>query len=150
NDASSEYGIDDTFSFWIELSSLQGRVYDEVYSPISLTQPEEIRSARARGLATQARGLLQAQDHLQRQNHAIRSELMGAGLSELLWRADRVTALSMLTLIYRSIPPEDASKSVFCTECLSAAKEALIEHEKCVAILTDKEFQPDMLELYVN
>ncbi|CAG9988302.1 unnamed protein product, partial [Clonostachys byssicola] len=150
NDASSEYGIDDTFSFWIELSSLQGRVYDEVYSPISLTQPEEIRSARARGLATQARGLLHAQDQLQRQNHAIRSELMGAGLSELLWRADRVTALSMLTLIYRSIPPEDASKSVFCTECLSAAKEALIEHEKCVAILTDKEFQPDMLELYVN
>lgn len=75
---------------------------------------------------------------------------MGAGLSELLWRADRVTALSMLTLIYRSMPPEDASKSIFCIECLAAAKEALIEHEKCVSILTDKEFQPDLLELYVN
>lgn len=52
-------------SIWIATSDLQGRVYDEIYSPGSLAQPEDVRTSRAYALAEEAKRLLQAQDEIQ-------------------------------------------------------------------------------------
>jgi hypothetical protein len=50
---------------WIATSDLQGRVFDELYSPGALAQPADVRTSKARALAEEAKRLLQAQDDIQ-------------------------------------------------------------------------------------
>jgi hypothetical protein len=53
------------FPIWIGMSTLQGRVYDEIYSPASLAQPASVRTARARALADETKRLMAVEDDLQ-------------------------------------------------------------------------------------
>lgn len=48
---------------WISLASIQGRIYDDIYSPGALMQPPHIRTSRARALAAELKTAIQrAQD----------------------------------------------------------------------------------------
>lgn len=38
---------------WINMASIQGRIYDDIYSPRALVQPSHVRTSRARALATE-------------------------------------------------------------------------------------------------
>lgn len=68
----------------------------------------------------------------------------------LMWRAERVTGLSMLTLIYRSIPPDKSGGSVFSKECIDTARDALREHEKCLTFLVERELHSSYFEVYMS
>lgn len=61
---------------WIATSDLQGRVFDQLYSPGSLAQPGDVRTSKARALAEEAKRLLQAQDDIQ-----VRGELVDTSIS---------------------------------------------------------------------
>ncbi|KAF5005920.1 hypothetical protein FDECE_7678 [Fusarium decemcellulare] len=147
---SSEPFLNKMFPIWIGMSAIQGRIYEEIYSPISLAQPESVRTTRARTLADELRRLIEAEDDLKIRYSQETTRVLGTALSQLIWRAERVTALSMLTLIYRSIPPEKPGGSVFCDDCIATAREAVMEHEKCVNFLTDEKFLSSYFELYIN
>lgn len=55
--------LGDIARYWIDLSSIQGRVYDEIYSPGALMQPPDIRTSRAQALAAELKSAMQnAQD----------------------------------------------------------------------------------------
>lgn len=41
---------------WTELARIQGMVYDQIYSPAALIQPQAVRTARARRLASVLEG----------------------------------------------------------------------------------------------
>ncbi|KAM5346970.1 hypothetical protein ACJ41O_009975 [Fusarium nematophilum] len=142
--------LNEAYPIWIAFSALQGRIYDDVYSPDSFAQPENIRTSRARALAAEAKKLIQVEDEVQGRHLHLGSLTFGAGLQELLWRADRVAGLSMLTLIYRAIPADKPSSSVFCEECIASARDAIREHEKCIAILAESGLQSSYFQLYVN
>jgi hypothetical protein len=48
---------------WINIASIQGRIYDDIYSPGALMQPLHIRTSRARALAAELKTAMQhAQD----------------------------------------------------------------------------------------
>jgi hypothetical protein len=48
---------------WIGIASIQGRIYDDIYSPGALMQPLHIRTSRAQALATELKAIMQhAQD----------------------------------------------------------------------------------------
>lgn len=48
---------------WIKIASIQGRIYDDIYSPGALMQPLHIRTSRARALAAELKAAMQhAQD----------------------------------------------------------------------------------------
>ncbi|KAJ3466968.1 hypothetical protein MRS44_004532 [Fusarium solani] len=138
------------FPIWIGMSTLQGRVYDEIYSPASLAQPASVRTARARALADETKRLMAVEDDLQIKCEDQVSRKLGTVLSQLCFRSERVTSLSMLTLIYRSIPPDKPGGSVFCDECIATARQAVKEHEKCVEIFTSTEKQSNYFLLYIN
>ncbi|KAJ4246151.1 hypothetical protein NW757_009606 [Fusarium falciforme] len=138
------------FPVWIGMSTLQGRVYDEIYSPASLAQPASVRTARARALADETKRLMAVEDDLQIKCEDQVSRKLGNVLSQLCFRSERVTSLSMLTLIYRSIPPDKPGASVFCDECIATARQAVKEHEKSVEIFTSTENQSNYFLLYVN
>lgn len=66
--------VNELFPTWIQISDLQGRLYDEIYSPGSLAQPEAVRTAKARALADEAKRLLQVQDEIQVRGNCCRQE----------------------------------------------------------------------------
>jgi hypothetical protein len=83
--------------------------------------------------------------HIEAGSHAIEH-----GFNLLMWRAERVTGLSMLTLIYRSIPPDKASGSVFSKDCIDTARDALRAHEKCLTFLAEGDLQSSYFEVYMS
>lgn len=44
---------------WISMASIQGRIYDDIYSPGALMQPLHIRTSRARTLAAELKATMQ-------------------------------------------------------------------------------------------
>ncbi|KAI8405694.1 hypothetical protein FOFC_15182 [Fusarium oxysporum] len=68
--------------------------------------------------------------------------------ARLVKRADRISHLAIITLIYRSIQPSSNTGSAFCNECLSSAKQCLEEHKEAFSLLQDAE--PSTVELYVQ
>ncbi|KAB8198978.1 hypothetical protein BDV34DRAFT_231648 [Aspergillus parasiticus] len=106
------------------MASIQGRIYDNIYSPGALRQPPHVRTTRARALAAELETAMQlvllpletppTPDWLQDHYEASKGHVLGLDYHEIARRSDRVIGLSMLTLIYRSISPEELSTSVFC------------------------------------
>lgn len=158
---------------WINMASIQGRIYDDIYSPGALMQPPHIRTSRARALAAELKTAMQhAQDihvsSLSRLNHtplgttpmtdwlqqdhyeASKGQILGLDFHEIARRSDRVIGLCTLTLIYRSIAPEKPSTSAFCQECIDAARDTLQEHDRCVAVITKAQGKTVFLEAYIN
>ncbi|KAK1147148.1 hypothetical protein N8T08_001887 [Aspergillus melleus] len=141
---------------WINMASIQGRIYDEIYSPGALMQSPHIRTFRAQALAEELKSVMQhAQDiHVSYpgQDHytVANGQVLGLDFHEIARLSDRVIGLSMLTLIYRSIAPENPSTSAFCNECIGAARDTLREHDRCVALITKAQGKTVFLEAYIN
>jgi hypothetical protein len=76
--------------------------------------------------------------------------VLGLEYHEIARRSDSIIGLSMLTLVYRSIPPEKPSTSVFCQDCIDAARDALQEHGQCVTVIEQTQGKTVYLEAYVN
>ncbi|KAE8309902.1 hypothetical protein BDV41DRAFT_546384 [Aspergillus transmontanensis] len=135
---------------WINMASIQGRIYDDIYSPGALRQPPDIRTSRARALAAELRTAMQHAQDIHDHYEARKGHVLGLDYHEIARRSDRVIGLSMLTLIYRSIPPEKPSKSAFCQECIDAARDTLHEHDQCVAVIIKARGKTVFLEAYIN
>lgn len=155
---------------WVSLASIQGRIYDEIYSPGALMQTSDVRTSRARILAADLNTVMQQAEEIhvgfppertslttspvtnnpQDNYRASKSHILGQGYHEIARRADRVVGLCLLTLIYRSIPSENPATSAFFRECVETAREALNEHEKCVSVIDKGQGKTVMLEAYIN
>ena len=135
-------------SKWVDLSLLHGQVYDEIFSPRALLQPEGVRVARARALASDLQRVFETVGTAESQVLELRRQTIGQDMHELFQKADRINHLATLTLVYRAIPAGPYSNSVFCEECVATAAEALNEHQKCLTILKDVE--GEVLEMYLQ
>ncbi|KAF4295987.1 hypothetical protein KXW28_003461 [Aspergillus fumigatus] len=135
---------------WIKIASIQGRIYDDIYSPGALMQPLHIRTSRARALAAELKAAMQHAQDFHNHYEASNGQVLGQEFHEIARRSDRVVGLSLLTLIYRSIAPEKPSTSAFCQECIDAARETLQEHDQCVAVINKAQGKTVFLEAYIN
>ncbi|CAI6070175.1 unnamed protein product [Clonostachys chloroleuca] len=135
---------------WVSLASIQGRIYDEIYSPGALMQPAHVRTSRARALAEELNVLMQRAQQVHEQYAASKGHILGLDYHEIARRSDRVMGLCFLTLIYRSITPEKPSTSEFCDECIRYARDTLQEHERCVGVINKSQGKPVFLETYIN
>ncbi|EYE90120.1 fungal specific transcription factor domain-containing protein [Aspergillus ruber CBS 135680] len=135
---------------WVNMASIQGRIYDDIYSPGALMQPLHIRKSRARALVAELKTTMQHTQDTHDHYEASKGQVLGLDYHEIARRSDRVIGLSMLTLIYRSIAPEKPSMSAFCQECIDAARDTLQEHDRCVAVITKARGKTVFLEAYIN
>ncbi|KAF7555777.1 hypothetical protein G7Z17_g1917 [Cylindrodendrum hubeiense] len=140
--------LDAVLPKWIDIAILHGKVYDDIYSPGALLQPEDVRVTRARALATEMQRVFDGESPAEVRYLDVRRRALGDSTHELLMRADRISYLADLTLIYRSIPSGPYSSSAFCDECIATANRGLEEHKKCIALLRD--IEGDVLELYIQ
>lgn len=133
---------------WIDWALLQGRVYDDVFSPLALMQPESIRASRARALASEMQLVYESTSPMEDHYFEQRRQALGNELHELLNKADRINHLSTMALIYRGIPSSPRSGSAYCEECVEMAHQALDEHKNCIELV--RGIESNVVEVFVH
>nr|XP_036583829.1 C6 transcription factor [Colletotrichum truncatum]KAF6793088.1 C6 transcription factor [Colletotrichum truncatum] len=135
--------------YWIGFAHIQGLVYDKLYSPRALQQPQEVRYSHARKILDELEILLAEKCELKSQEQFNRSlcTVVGNDLQEILERGDRVSQLALKCLIYRGVS-SSARGVPFHEECISLAREALMEHRRCISSLAQHE--SSNVELYMH
>ncbi|CAG8143450.1 unnamed protein product [Penicillium salamii] len=119
---------------WTRSAIIQSKVYQYLYSPEALQQPEGHRVAHAQRLAAEMKSSVVEPFEVFMSSNLNISEM------DLMYLAtDKVSRLSILTLIYRAIPasPTSGSTATFIPECIETAREALEAHRKCGAALRE-------------
>lgn len=117
--------------FWCKLAGIQGRIYEDLYSPRALKQPNASRAAKADLLVTEIRQMWTEHDqigpipYIPEETH------------EVFMLGDEVTMSTTLTLVLRAIPAT-AGQPLSCSQdCINAARQALQLHQKCTAKFAD-------------
>ncbi|KAI9149936.1 Leptomycin B resistance protein pmd1 [Paramyrothecium foliicola] len=112
---------------WLRLAQVEGRIYDELYSPRALSQPIEARNACARHLVAEVERMTKISDLRDAKFLQERRRNVGPNVDDVLTRCDQISRLSTLCLIYRSI---SVGSLAFCDECIAMARQALKEHSE--------------------
>lgn len=143
---------------WMRFAQIQGLIYNRLYSPGALRQAPPVRENRARILAEQLQALQVSNEtceikvcSLCRPEKPVLTPGMQAAFDAdlyaavgdrrwgLILRGDRVAQLALKCLVYRNISPPAGSGAAFLEECISTAREALMEHQLCMMQLANEE-----------
>ncbi|KAM5347186.1 hypothetical protein ACJ41O_010191 [Fusarium nematophilum] len=122
-------------TMWLKAATLQGQVYEQLFSPAALESPQAELVERARLLAAQCRQV-EAEANESRDMAIASLEKIGASpLVDVHVKGDEVQLLSTMTLIYRAIPAPEGSISRFCDECVESARRATHKHLACMELV---------------
>ncbi|EWG53368.1 hypothetical protein FVEG_17102 [Fusarium verticillioides 7600] len=133
---------------WAWFCSLQGRIYDILYSPGSLLQPDVERETNARRLAAEMEQLFQTKSVAEEHLFESIGASIGENQSEVFRRTDKVAYYSTRCLVFRAVKPASMTSSAFCDECLEAAKNGLEQHRICLSML--KNVEAIIFEFYMH
>ncbi|KAI1368604.1 fungal-specific transcription factor domain-containing protein [Xylaria arbuscula] len=115
-----------------QTSMIQGRIYEDLYSPRGLARPDLERSVCAQTLATELRALISENKiAFQIPCSAVRDEQ--DKMRDVYFRIELVKQLSLLTLILRAVPAAEGAATSITEECAAAARETLDMHQDCMA-----------------
>ncbi|GES58084.1 fungal-specific transcription factor domain protein [Aspergillus terreus] len=120
------------YTLWIHHARIQGNVYEQLYSPKALNQPEEQRVIQARKLAAELQWTVM-EPH---KRDIDREKLSPDDLIAV--KADEVTHFALMTMIYRAIPAQDGSSGTFISECIESARSALECHQQSMEMLKER------------
>ncbi|OQE01437.1 hypothetical protein PENSOL_c004G02767 [Penicillium solitum] len=113
----------------VNLAGLAGRIYEQLYSADALRVTEDTRTRRALELSQELyRYCAEARDTNQLWAQSSGDECEREQI-HLISASDEVLRLSMLTLIYRAMPPEPNSGTTFGLDCITSARCALESHQ---------------------
>ncbi|KAJ5466061.1 hypothetical protein N7530_009848 [Penicillium desertorum] len=133
----------------VRLAGLAGSIYEQLYSPQALGASEDVRTRRALELSLKLHEYhAEARDANQLWAQAT-SNLHEKEQIQFTAASDEVLRLSILTLIYRAMPPDPGSRTTFGPECITSARCALEAHK---AIVRGFEMHESslLLSVYVN
>ncbi|KAF9764063.1 hypothetical protein IL306_002906 [Fusarium sp. DS 682] len=133
---------------WTRFCDVQGRVYDNLYSPGALLLPDEQREANARKLAADMEQLFNTKSMTEENLYESIAASIGDTQSEVFRRTDKVAYYSMRCLVFRAVKPSPSTPSAFCDECLAAAKDGLEQHRLCLSML--KSVEALVFEFYMH
>lgn len=137
-----------TFVSWIHVARIQGRAYEELYSPAGLRQPDQVRRARVKAMADEVMAVMQRSEDMNARSNPEWATTLDIDTYQLMHMMDKVLNRSVLTLLYRAIPSPPGSASTFTPECVEAARSALEKHEDCMERLKPYDAQFKVLYLH--
>ncbi|KAH7308693.1 hypothetical protein B0I35DRAFT_464246 [Stachybotrys elegans] len=120
---------------WIYVSTLQGKIYEELYSPAALAQPPEELARKARAIAAKYDEVGGEVEQAREEVISHLADLGSADLVRVFLKGDEVQFQVILTMVYRVIRAPEGSVSRFCDECLQSARKAMAIHLETVALL---------------
>ncbi|KAL8932766.1 MAG: hypothetical protein Q9216_006687 [Gyalolechia sp. 2 TL-2023] len=110
---------------WIDVSELQGQIYLQLYSAHAQTQSMELRVRIAKQLATRCLEIRSTMQLPQKGTIPVVREVHET------FQAQEIIFQSLLTMIYRVIPPANSSHPLqFGDDCIHSARTALTLHNK--------------------
>ncbi|KAL7621644.1 hypothetical protein AAE478_008971 [Parahypoxylon ruwenzoriense] len=135
-EAKAAYPGTEVMTLWIKHAQIQGRVYERLYSPGALRQPDKYRVEQVEILASE-------QKHLMAQSMELFREFETSNTAEgrmfaLMLKSDEVSYLSSLALTYRAMPPTGTRSRTFSDECIDAAREAMACHQETMNMMDDQ------------
>ncbi|KAL7757124.1 hypothetical protein ACKLNR_014117 [Fusarium oxysporum f. sp. zingiberi] len=121
------------FVISIETARCQGNIYEMLYTPNSMAQPDEVKQSRVEALVSDLQNLDAKiwETNTKWFNEAKKES--GEDLINFFYISDKVLRLSLLTLVHRAAPPIPGSTTTFNYNCVAAARATLEKHEECVA-----------------
>lgn len=134
-DALENGGATTVPTLWVEISGLQSRIYEQLYSPAALACPQTELVRRARVLADDARKVEIESESTRKRAYDYMKQMNTSEIVDIFIRGDEVQFHVTLTLIYRVIPAPEGSDSRFCNECLQSARNAMSAHQDCIRML---------------
>ncbi|KAF9874828.1 hypothetical protein CkaCkLH20_07522 [Colletotrichum karsti] len=136
------------FCLWVIVSSIQGKTYEQLYSPEAIAQPTSVREGRARGLAAELQRVTERTQETHSQYLQTAIEAVGENTMDFFNVSDEVLRLSLLTIIYRAVPSPPGSPTTFGTECIDAARATLQRHQDCMEIMAKDGYY--LFPMYMN
>ncbi|KAG6072724.1 hypothetical protein E4U16_005160 [Claviceps sp. LM84 group G4] len=118
-------------TLWINMSYLQSRIYEQLYSPSALKSSQAELVDRARALASECRQFETQADVAREKTYQYLKAVNSSDLVDVFLRGDEVQFQVTLTLVYRVIPAPPGSITRFCDECLETARKAMKVHQEC-------------------
>ncbi|KAF3003478.1 hypothetical protein E8E13_004017 [Curvularia kusanoi] len=117
--------------FWCRFAGIQGRIYEELYSPRALKQPTASRAAKADLLVTDIRQMWSEHNQI--------GHIPGTPeeAHEVFMLGDKVTMSTTLTLVLRALPSAEGHPLSCSEDCIAAARQALQLHQTCAARFAD-------------
>ncbi|KAK7425531.1 hypothetical protein QQZ08_007972 [Neonectria magnoliae] len=128
-------GIWPFFVLWIGAAKCQGNIYELLYSPDSISQPDHVRQARVQALVTELHGLEKMTRETHAKWHDYSKEAIDDDLMSFFMVSDDVLRLSLLTLVYRAAPRPAGSVMTFSSDCIKAARATLERHQDCIVVM---------------
>lgn len=142
---------------WVHMANIQGRIYEQLFSPSALALSAEQREQRGMGLAKEMRDLkdkyAQVCEAQRFQRHQLITRQLDVSTVKIeslrhylkaFQYADEVAHLSCLATIHRSISPSAMPSQ----DCIDYAREALDVHLACASEYQDTD--ADMWEGYLH
>ncbi|KAH7120309.1 hypothetical protein B0J13DRAFT_649065 [Dactylonectria estremocensis] len=124
-------------TMWVNTARCQGNVYEHLYSPESISQPDEIRESRVRALSNDLQEISRTACEISAHHLQNARNRFGDRIVEFITLSDDVLRLSLLTLVYRASPPAKDSASAFIPDCIEAARATLQRHQDFLTIFED-------------
>ncbi|KAH7120307.1 hypothetical protein B0J13DRAFT_457112, partial [Dactylonectria estremocensis] len=120
---------------WIKTARCQGRIYEMLYSPESMPQPDHVRNSRVHELANELNEIMTKSAEINTRWIGEASKKIGHTFANFITVSDDILCLSLLTLVYRASPSPPESSTPFISECIDAARRCLRRHQDCMAII---------------
>jgi len=138
-DAKAAYPGKEVLTLWIQHARVLGRIYERLYSPGALRQPENARAEQVRLLSTEQKRLMEETRTLLRE---FESATDGEGrMFALTLKSDEVSYLQSLTLSYRALPPNGTRSRTFSDECIDTARASMRCHQETIDMMDDQDDQ---------
>ncbi|CAG7997039.1 unnamed protein product [Penicillium salamii] len=124
------------YPLWTESARLQGRIYDMLYSPCSLAQPNHVRYDQVQHLVSELQALKKETQDVNNRWIKTAKQISGEGLMDFFAVSDDVLHLSLLTLVYRAAPPSKEASTTFSSNCIKTAQATLQRHHDCMEVIS--------------
>ncbi|KAF2493075.1 hypothetical protein BU16DRAFT_466133 [Lophium mytilinum] len=133
-----------------KVARIQGKAYEQLYSPAGLSRPADERGLLAQALAEELREKMKEthDEVLGVMNQPNECEM---DPMQVVWmQCDLVCQTSILALILRASPAARDSPSSASDDCVAVAREALDIHEQCMMCVRGCKNDPLMETKYLN
>ncbi|KAI1105790.1 hypothetical protein F4804DRAFT_340971 [Jackrogersella minutella] len=132
------------------VARIQGKVYDELYSPAGLSRPDDERGRVAETLAAELRELINRTHVEVLKATSQPSDAETDPMRIVYLQCDVVCQSSLLALILRAAPGTRGSVSGVSDECVAVARETLDVHHHCMMAVSSCKTDPFMVIKYIN
>ncbi|KAI1414111.1 hypothetical protein F5Y13DRAFT_179093 [Hypoxylon sp. FL1857] len=132
------------------LARIQGKVYEELYSPTGLSQPDDKRSHTAELLAAELRGLIN-ETHVEISDAPSQNGDGGTDPMRVVYlQCEILCESSLLALILRAVPAAQGSLSGISDDCVAVARDTLDVHHQCMMEVRGCKTDSSMVTKYIN